>query len=510
MPAAEAADFIHKIFNDPDNPIVSVRTVFKDPLPDNYPDPSTLAYGWRWYFIDGNRLVSPMVGRVPLPRNGVLDDVYFIPSAELMLQALTGYWRDVSPEAIRARGFALTFGRVYGPFQRDYNTTPGVGAMKCGRYEALAICTTVPEKFTGAYEIPIVGGTDLDTLRYVAQYWAQPAAVADPRLHVAFVCSFNVGRSVMAAAMFAHQLHERGLSDKVRVSNAGTTNWAFGSPMDERGAELLRANGYPVPTGHRSVHVNDDCLGADLVVVMEQTHVASLKQLGAAGDNVKLLRSFDPATPGGLLDLKNPYTGSDFAYCYRAIGDALPGLHRWVDEHLGIAEPTHGWRWYKVQDGRLVSPIVGATRYGEPITLPRSGEMNGVFFIPNAEMMSRHLDTIMRFPENEPEHLTLTFGRVRGPFDPDPNMGHVNAMRCARYEAQVIATKCPEKLAGAYDLPIVSTLDLAAIERRYTTMATKKQQAARAKFAKAARAKGNTKVGRRAKSTAAPKRKGGK
>jgi hypothetical protein len=38
-------------------------------------------------------------------------------------------------------------------------------------------------------------------------------------------------------------------------------------------------------------------------------------------------------------------------------------------------------------------------------------------------------------------------------------------------------------------------------------MATKKQAAARAKFAKAAQAKGNTKVGRRAKSTAAAKKK---
>lgn len=41
-------------------------------------------------------------------------------------------------------------------------------------------------------------------------------------------------------------------------------------------------------------------------------------------------------------------------------------------------------------------------------------------------------------------------------------------------------------------------------------MATKKARAARAKFAKAARAKGNTKVGRRAKSSVAPKRKRGK
>lgn len=38
-------------------------------------------------------------------------------------------------------------------------------------------------------------------------------------------------------------------------------------------------------------------------------------------------------------------------------------------------------------------------------------------------------------------------------------------------------------------------------------MATKKQSAARAKFAKAARAKGNTKVGRHAKSTAKQKKR---
>ena len=39
-------------------------------------------------------------------------------------------------------------------------------------------------------------------------------------------------------------------------------------------------------------------------------------------------------------------------------------------------------------------------------------------------------------------------------------------------------------------------------------MATKKQSAARAKFTKQAKAKGNSKVGRRAKSTAAPKKRG--
>ena len=74
--------------------------------------------------------------------------------------------------------------------------------------------------------------------------------------------------------------------------------------------------------------------------------------------------------------------------------------------------------------------------------------------------------------------------------------------RYARWTAQ-----CREKSRGrahAYGQarPVKPT-------RKDIPMATKKQQAARAKFAKAARAKGNTKVGRRAKSSAAPKRKRG-
>ena len=47
----------------------------------------------------------------------------------------------------------------------------------------------------------------------------------------------------------------------------------------------------------------------------------------------------------------------------------------------------------------------------------------------------------------------------------------------------------------------------AAPSEKETSMVTKKAKSARAKFAKQARAKGNTKVGRRAKNSAAPKGK---
>jgi hypothetical protein len=150
-----------------------LRVIFKEGvLANNYPDPQTLKYGWRWYLIDNeSRLVSPMVGQVPLPRNGVLESAYFIPTAKSMLPALAGSWRDMDPETIRARGFALTFGRVFPPFERDLNISQVFGAMKCAWYQALVICTPTPEKFAGAYAIPIVHGIDLPTLEDVERMW---------------------------------------------------------------------------------------------------------------------------------------------------------------------------------------------------------------------------------------------------------------------------------------------------------------------------------------------------
>ena len=64
-----------------------------------------------------------------------------------------------------------------------------------------------------------------------------------PRLHVAFVCSFNRARSVMAAALFAEQLRERGLGNVVAVSSAGT--FALSPSAGSFGAE--NAANYSVP-----------------------------------------------------------------------------------------------------------------------------------------------------------------------------------------------------------------------------------------------------------------------
>ena len=135
-------------------------------VPNNHPDYDTLRYGWRWYWIKQGALVSP-IAEVPLPCDGVLDDVHIIPYATLMWNALQGSWLGYSPKDIYERGFALTFGRVYGPFDPDHNLNCMFGSTWVARYESEVICS---ERAVDApYDMPVVHGTDLPTLQAVEQ-----------------------------------------------------------------------------------------------------------------------------------------------------------------------------------------------------------------------------------------------------------------------------------------------------------------------------------------------------
>jgi protein-tyrosine phosphatase len=160
------------------------------------------------------------------------------------------------------------------------------------------------------------------------------------RLHVTFICSGNICRSPMAEKMFAHQISERGLSDVVRVTSAGTGGWHAGDAADHRASHVLRAHGYP--TTHCAAQIDDDHLSADLVVALGRNHARMLLEMGVPANRIRMLRSFDPRSSAHPLDVEDPYYGTqqDFEDVFAVIESALPGLHEWVDEQLagrGIA-----------------------------------------------------------------------------------------------------------------------------------------------------------------------------
>nr|WP_308259188.1 low molecular weight protein-tyrosine-phosphatase [Pseudonocardia sp. H11422] len=152
-------------------------------------------------------------------------------------------------------------------------------------------------------------------------------------MHVSFVCTGNICRSPMAEKVFATELAKAGLTDRVRVTSAGTGGWHVGDPADERAAAVLRAHGYP--DAHIARQVDAEVLSADLLIALDSGHRRALQRSVPEPDRVRLLRSFDPAAPAGA-EVPDPYYGGPdgFDEVLGMVEAAIPGLVDWVRARL--------------------------------------------------------------------------------------------------------------------------------------------------------------------------------
>ena len=137
------------------------------------------------------------------------------------------------------------------------------------------------------------GGAGADVLRVGAATVASMAR----RYHVSFICSGNICRSPIAEKVFAHEVEQAGLADRIRVTSAGTGSWHVGDPADSRAAALLAEHGY-VDT-HVARQVDDELLAADLLVALDAGHLRALRRIAPDPERVQLLRAFDPDAPPG-------------------------------------------------------------------------------------------------------------------------------------------------------------------------------------------------------------------
>ncbi len=157
-------------------------------------------------------------------------------------------------------------------------------------------------------------------------------------IHVCFVCSGNICRSPIAEKVFAAAVAEAGLAGQVKVSSAGLGDWHVGGPADDRTTALLHRQG--LDTAHVARQVDGDCLSADLIVALDGGHLDALRRAvgdrNAAGDRVRLLRSFDPAAAPGA-EVPDPYWGgrNEFDEVLEMVRNAVPGLLHWIRERVG-------------------------------------------------------------------------------------------------------------------------------------------------------------------------------
>jgi len=128
---------------------------------------------------------------------------------------------------------------------------------------------------------------------------------------ICFVCMGNICRSPTAEVVMRSRLAEAGLADRVVVDSAGTGSWHAGSSADERAVETLRAHGYETPA-HVAQQIDASWFASrDLVVALDNKNMQSLRWIAPPDQVHKLvrLRSFDPASRGGDLDVPDPYYG---------------------------------------------------------------------------------------------------------------------------------------------------------------------------------------------------------
>ena len=141
-------------------------------------------------------------------------------------------------------------------------------------------------------------------LRHSSDWYSQPDQECNVKT-ILFVCTANICRSPMAAALLRQRIADLGLSDHVTVASAGV--WAReGVASSAEAIVVLNQRGIALD-GHRSRPVSVTLLQeASIILVMEEAHRRSLFYLAPQFlGKVFLLTEMS----GGDEDVEDPYGG---------------------------------------------------------------------------------------------------------------------------------------------------------------------------------------------------------
>ena len=151
------------------------------------------------------------------------------------------------------------------------------------------------------------------------------------RTGVLFVCLGNICRSPLAEGIFLDRAAQRGVLGRFDVDSCGTGAWHAGERADPRVLEVARRHRIELPSIARVLDPPLDFARFDWLIAMDRSNARHLLRAGAAGAQVRLMRSFDPAVASGggaAPDVPDPYGGSEdgFESVFRMLDAACAGL----------------------------------------------------------------------------------------------------------------------------------------------------------------------------------------
>jgi len=129
-------------------------------------------------------------------------------------------------------------------------------------------------------------------------------------VRLCFVCLGNICRSPTAEGIMLHLLQQQGLGARFHVDSAGTSALHVSEGPDPRSFAAARARGVHLPGVARKFQ-REDFARFDHVLAMDSENMRLLRALApdeSARSKVRLLRSFDAASPAGA-GVPDPYYG---------------------------------------------------------------------------------------------------------------------------------------------------------------------------------------------------------
>lgn len=129
-------------------------------------------------------------------------------------------------------------------------------------------------------------------------------------MKVLFVCLGNICRSPTAEGVFRHYVEQAGLSDKISIDSAGTSDWHIGKTPDPRTQAAAAVRGYDLSKLRGRQAVPEDFKQFDLILAMDNSNLNNLQAIQPA-DGTAELALYLPRFGISPDEVPDPYYGGE-------------------------------------------------------------------------------------------------------------------------------------------------------------------------------------------------------
>ncbi len=147
------------------------------------------------------------------------------------------------------------------------------------------------------------------------------------------VCTANICRSPMAAALLRHALNAETHAPPFRVESAGLAAHE-GDPVSDNSVHALQKTGIDI-SSHRSRILTPERVAASTVIFgMTSGHLRMIETLFPAP--LPMLRLFREFAPDGSPEVPDPFGASidEYVQCRDSLVEAVPGVVRFLFQEV--------------------------------------------------------------------------------------------------------------------------------------------------------------------------------